>query len=84
MKARTVAVAILSLVFATGLFAAPKKQTMTCSLTEKKISKCCCKKQDDGKLYCTLAKRTIETCCCKPSPSAAPATSGQASSCCPR
>jgi hypothetical protein len=83
MKTKTAAVAILSLVFASGLFAAPKK-TMTCSLTDQKISKCCCKKQDDGKLYCTLAKKTIETCCCKPAakPSTPPMAAGQASSCC--
>jgi len=72
MKTRTAAVALLSLVLAAGLFADPKK-TMTCSLTDKKISKCCCKKQDDGKLYCTLTKKTIETCCCKPA--AKPSTS---------
>ncbi len=37
-----------------------------CSLTGKKISECCCKPMEDGKMYCTLAKKTISKCCCKP------------------
>ncbi len=65
MKTRTaVAVAIMSVVFGTGLFASPRK-AMTCSLTNKTVKKCCCTKKE-GKLYCTLAKKTIESCCCTP------------------
>jgi len=36
-----------------------------CSLTEKRVSACCCTRTEDGKLYCTLAKKTISSCCCK-------------------
>lgn len=39
---------------------------LVCSLTNKKIDKCCCE-QKDGKLYCPLAKKAIEKCCCKSS-----------------
>ncbi len=66
MRTRTaLAAAIVSLVFGAGLFASPKKP-MTCSLTDKTVSKCCCKKTSDGKLYCKLAKKTVDPCCCKP------------------
>ncbi len=45
---------------------APKKEAVIhCSLTNKKIEKCCCE-QRAGKLYCTLAKKTIDKCCCEP------------------
>ena len=45
---------------------APKKEApLHCTLTNKKIDKCCCE-QREGKLYCTLAKKTIEKCCCEP------------------
>ncbi len=36
-----------------------------CTLTDKKIRKCCCQQRGD-KLYCKLAKKTIEKCCCEP------------------
>lgn len=39
------------------------QEGLRCSLTKKKIDKCCCE-QKDGKLYCPLAKKTIEKCCC--------------------
>ena len=42
-----------------------KPATLRCTLTNKKIEKCCCE-QKDGKLYCPLAKKTIEKCCCEP------------------
>ncbi len=45
---------------------APKKQgAIRCTLTDKKVKKCCCKEQQ-GKLYCSLAKKTIDKCCCDP------------------
>ena len=45
---------------------APKKEAaILCTLTNKKIDKCCCE-QRAGKLYCTLAKKTIDKCCCEP------------------
>ena len=59
------AVALLSLAVA-AFGANSPKPTMTCSLTDKNIAKCCCKKNSDGKLYCKLAKKTVESCCCKP------------------
>jgi hypothetical protein len=44
----------------------PKKApSIHCTLTDKKIQKCCCE-QRRGKLYCKLAKKTIEKCCCEP------------------
>ena len=45
--------------------AAPKKETLRCTLTNTTVEKCCCQ-QREGKLYCPLAKKTIETCCCVP------------------
>ncbi len=45
--------------------AAKKEAPLRCTLTDKKIEKCCCE-QREGKLYCTLAKKTIEKCCCEP------------------
>ena len=51
------------------LFAAPeganKQATLRCTLTGKKIEKCCCEKRGE-KLYCTLAKKPIDKCCCVP------------------
>ncbi len=45
---------------------APKKQaTLRCTLTGKKMEKCCCEPRGE-KLYCTLTKKTIEKCCCEP------------------
>ncbi len=45
---------------------APTKPTsLRCTLTDKKIEKCCCE-QRDSKLYCTLAKKAVEKCCCEP------------------
>ncbi len=38
---------------------------LRCTLTDKKIEKCCCEQRGD-KLYCPLAKKTIEKCCCEP------------------
>ena len=51
------------LLFAALSVAGSTKQ-LTCSLTGKKIDKCCCE-QNFGKLYCTPAKKTIEKCCCE-------------------
>ncbi len=39
--------------------------TLRCTLTNKKVEKCCCE-QREVKLYCTLAKKTIDSCCCQP------------------
>ncbi len=45
---------------------AQKKQpSIRCTLTDKKITKCCCEPRE-GKLYCSLAKKTIDKCCCEP------------------
>ena len=45
---------------------APKKKgSLHCTLTDKKIEKCCCEPRGE-KLYCTLAKKTIDKCCCEP------------------
>ncbi len=54
------------LVASLGLAARQKteKATLVCSLTNKKIEKCCCE-QRGGKFYCTLAKKTTDKCCCK-------------------
>ena len=43
-----------------------KQPALVCTLTHKKIEKCCCEKRGE-KLYCTLAKKTIDKCCCEPS-----------------
>jgi len=40
------------------------KETLRCTLTDKKMEKCCCEKRE-GKLYCTLAKKSMEKCCCE-------------------
>ena len=45
--------------------AAKKEGALRCTLTDKKIEKCCCE-QKDGKTYCPLAKKTVEKCCCEP------------------
>ncbi len=45
--------------------AAKKEVSLRCTLTDKKIEKCCCE-QREGKLYCPLAKKTIDKCCCVP------------------
>ena len=47
-----------------ALGAADKQAPLQCTLTGKKIAKCCCETRD-GKLYCTLAKKTIDKCCCQ-------------------
>jgi len=48
-----------------GPQASKKEAAIRCTLTNKKIEKCCCE-QREGKLYCPLAKKTIEKCCCEP------------------
>ncbi len=42
-----------------------KPASLRCTLTQKKIEKCCCKRRGE-KQYCTLAKKTIDKCCCEP------------------
>lgn len=58
-----------ALLLAGVLLAAPqttKKETsIHCTLTDKKIRKCCCE-QRGKELYCKLAKKTIGECCCEP------------------
>ena len=54
----------------TGLLLAapqtPKKEApLRCTLTDKKIEKCCCETRGE-KLYCPLAKKSIDKCCCEP------------------
>jgi len=64
---RSLSIALgMLLLSALGLAAFPKtqKETLLCTLTNKKIVTCCCE-QREGKLYCTLAKKTIDQCCCK-------------------
>ena len=66
---RFVSLPLASLLLAGLVFAAPqapkKEGPLRCTLTDKKIEKCCCE-QREGKLYCPLAKKTIEKCCCVP------------------
>lgn len=38
---------------------------MTCTMTGKEVSKCCCEIQKNGKMLCTLTKKTVDKCCCK-------------------
>ena len=45
--------------------AATTPTSLRCTLTGKKIEKCCCE-QRDSNLYCTLAKKAVEKCCCEP------------------
>ena len=40
-----------------------KPASLRCTLTNKKIEKCCCEKRGE-KLYCPLAKKTVDKCCC--------------------
>ena len=54
---------IATLASATLIPAASPK--LTCTLTGKELTKCCCVPQKDGKLLCTLTKKTIDKCCCK-------------------
>lgn len=66
---RLVSLAVGTLLFAGLTLAAPqapkKEAAILCTLTNKKIEKCCCE-QRAGRLYCTLAKKTIDKCCCEP------------------
>ena len=60
--------ALGALLLASLVSAAPQAlagQPIRCTLTGKKIEKCCCEKRGK-KLYCTLAKKTIAKCCCEP------------------
>lgn len=67
MRRNLIAVILGSLLTA-GVAVAQKATTLTCTLTNKTVEKCCCITQKDGKLYCTLAKKTIDACCCKETP----------------
>ena len=64
---RIAASLFLGLLLAVSSLAVPqtakKEAGLRCTLTGKKIEKCCCE-QRDGKLYCPLAKKLIEKCCC--------------------
>lgn len=64
---RFVSLPLVTLLLAGLVLAAPqapkKESSLRCTLTNKKIEKCCCE-QREGKLYCPLAKKTIEKCCC--------------------
>ncbi len=64
---RTLSIVVGTLLLsALGLAAFPRtqKETLQCTLTNKKIVACCCA-QRESKLYCTLAKKAIDQCCCK-------------------
>lgn len=67
---RRVVLSVLGTLLLAGLVLAapqaPKKEgTIRCTLTDKKVEKCCCE-QRKGKSYCPLAKKTVEECCCEP------------------
>lgn len=66
---RSLALTLGTLLLAGLALAAPQAPNQSapirCTLTDKKIEKCCCEKRGD-KLYCTLAKKAIEKCCCEP------------------
>jgi len=42
-----------------------KERPVRCTLTEKRLDKCCCE-QREGRLYCPLAKKSVQKCCCEP------------------
>lgn len=48
-----------------GPLTTAKPEALRCTLTDKKIEKCCCEKRGE-KFYCTLAKKTVDKCCCVP------------------
>ena len=41
-----------------------KAGKLRCSLTGKKVEKCCCEQREGGKLHCTLANKNVDKCCC--------------------
>ncbi|MCI0415026.1 hypothetical protein L0222_19820 [bacterium] len=43
---------------------AEKAKVLVCTLTNEKVTSCCCEKRN-GKLYCTKAKKEVNECCCK-------------------
>ncbi len=45
--------------------AAAASPKMTCTLTGKEVTKCCCEQQKNGKLFCKLAKKEVDKCCCR-------------------
>lgn len=66
---RTLSAALLAVLLALAATAGPQTPAkegggLRCTLTNKKLDKCCCE-QREGKLYCPLAKKTIEKCCCE-------------------
>ena len=71
---RPVSAALLALLLTLAATAGPqtpaKDGGVRCTLTNKKLDKCCCE-QREGKLYCPLAKKTIEKCCCEAAKQAA-------------
>jgi hypothetical protein len=40
--------------------ASPK---MTCTLTGKEVTTCCCDQQKNGKFLCKLTGKTLDKCC---------------------
>lgn len=64
MKTTTKWLALMAALTSATLISAASPK-LTCSLTGKELTKCCCLSQKDGKLLCTLTKKTIDNCCCK-------------------
>lgn len=64
MKTITQSLAVLATI-ATLATASAAPAKMTCTLTGKEVSKCCCEVQKNGKMLCTLTRKTVDKCCCK-------------------
>ena len=66
---RFLAVTLGTLLLAGLTLAAPQnpKETslLLCTLTNKKVEKCCCEPRGD-KQYCLLAQKLVDRCCCRP------------------
>lgn len=67
---RHLATLFFMILLATAATGPKQNAAYVCSLTNQKITSCCCTKKE-GILYCNLAKKTIAKCCCKPTASAA-------------
>ena len=55
---------ILTLLAIASVVLADSQKKMTCTLTGKKVTACCCEELKNGKMFCKLAKKEIAECCC--------------------
>ena len=55
---------LLMIVAAAALCVPGAADDLTCKLTGKPVSSCCCEKAQNGKLHCKLADKDVKKCCC--------------------